>query len=188
MALVDVDLLIGGVSLPADVSAFVSDAERRIAAFRRRRTVPGFIRTDFVRAHHALRALSAAAVPGNRRFLEWGSGMGVLAGLAAMLGFDAYGIEIDPELVAEASQLVADHALHARFICGSYVPEDGDAYTRLGVPADAFGVIFAYPWPEEVTRLEALFERVAADQALFLTYHSGVEFRLRRKRLDGPHD
>jgi hypothetical protein len=182
MPLVDVELLIGGVHLPREVSAFVSDAERRIAAFRRRRHVHGFIRTDFARAHHALRALSAATTLPNRRFLEWGSGMGVVAGLAAMLGFDACGIEIDAELVTEATQLAADHALRVPFACGSYVPEEGDAYARLGLPADAFGVIFAYPWPEEVARMEALFERVAGDQALLLTYHSGAEFRLRRKQ------
>jgi hypothetical protein len=182
MALVDVDLLIGGVNLPREVSVFVTDAERRIAAFRRRRQVHGFIRTDFVRAYHALRALAAATAPDNRRFLEWGSGMGVVAGLAAMLGFEAAGIEIDAELVTEATRLAADHTLNLRFVCGTYVPEEGDAYARLGMQADDFGVIFAYPWPEEVERMEALFERVAGDQALLLTYHSGAEFRLRRKQ------
>ena len=180
MPLVDVDLLIGGVGLPREVSAFVNDAERRIAKFRARRQVPGFIRTDFVRAYHALRALSAATTPPNRRFLEWGSALGVVAGLAALLGFEAYGIEIDAELVAEATQLAADHALRVRFACGSYVPEDSDAYTCLERTAAEFGVIFAYPWPDEVEKMHALFQRVAGDQALLLTYHSGAEFRLQR--------
>jgi hypothetical protein len=181
MALVDVELLIGGVRVPPDVSAFVREAERRIAQFRSRRQVPGFIRTDFIRAYHALRAVTAAEIATNHRFLEWGSGMGVVAGLAAMLGFEAHGIEIDAELVDEACRLARDFALPVHFVCGSYIPEQGDAYACLERAAADFGVIFGYPWPDEVEQTRERFDRLAGEQALLLTYHSGEEFRLQRK-------
>jgi hypothetical protein len=181
MPLVNVDLLIGGVRLPPAAARYVAEAERRIRRLRARRDVPGFIRSDFVRAYHALRALAAAAAMPNRRFCEWGSGLGVVAGLASMLDFHACGIEIDAELVEASAALAADFALPTRFVQGSYVPEESDAYTRLACTPDDFGVIFAYPWPHEVEKTQLLFERVAGAQALLLTYHSGVEFRAQRK-------
>ena len=55
-----------------------------------------------------LRALAGRAVS----FLEWGSGTGVITIMADMLGFEAYGIEINPALVASDGphirQMVAD--------------------------------------------------------------------------------
>ena len=68
-----------------------------------------------------------------------------------------------------------------RFVCGSYVPEEGDAYARLGRDAADFGVVFGYPWPDEVEQTRERFDRLAGEQALLLTYHSGAEFRLQRK-------
>ena len=41
----------------------------------------------------------------NLRFLEWGSATGVITIIADLLGFDAYGIELDRDLVATARDL-----------------------------------------------------------------------------------
>src|SRR5262249_40246002 len=150
---------------PPDVRAFLREAERRIARFQRRCRVPAFVPCDFTLAYGSLRALAAgrAFVP-DTLFCEWGSGFGVVACLAAMLDFDACGIEIEGELVDAARRLADDFGLPVEFAQGSYIPqgsdllpEGGDGFAWLNTdqgnaaeglglaPAD-FGVIFAYPW------------------------------------------
>ena len=198
MALEDLELLIGGTTVPGDVRAFLREARRRIARFTRGRRIPGFVPSDFARTYHALRALAAADLAPGNLFCEWGSGFGVVACLAAMLDFDAFGIEIEGELVDAARQLAGAFGLPVEFVHGSFIPggenaiEPGDRFAwlttrgggteeelRLG-PAD-FAVIFAYPWPDEEQLIEALFERHAGAGALLLTNHGGQDLRLRRK-------
>ena len=53
-----------------------------------------------------LDALIPLREPG-RRFLEWGSATGVITIMADLLGFEAYGIELDSALVEEARGLAA---------------------------------------------------------------------------------
>ena len=123
----------------------------------------------------------------------------MVACLAAMLDFDACGIEIEGELVDAARRLAGDFALPVEFVRGSFIPEGGDAplgadeafawlTTRasrvedeLGLgPAD-FDVIFAFPWPDEEQIIPALFDRHSAPGAVLVTYHQGEDFRVRRK-------
>ena len=65
--------------------------------------LPGIRRTDEV-VYNVL-----CAIP-RGRFCEWGSGMGVVTGLAETLGFNAYGIEINADLAAAADQFSAEAA------------------------------------------------------------------------------
>ena len=61
---------------------------------------------------------------------------------------------------------------------------DGAMGTMLqqeNLTAADFGVIFAYPWPDEEKALGQLFDRHAAAGAVLVTYHGGDEFCLRRK-------
>src|SRR4029079_19467023 len=106
---------------------------------------------------------------------EWGSGFGVVACLAAMLDFDAVGIEIESDLVDEAQQLADDFDLPVEFFCGGFIPRGsaihaGSGYSWLstdestgdgvlGLDPDDFDVTFAYPWPDEEGATETLFER-----------------------------
>ncbi|HKI33694.1 MAG TPA: class I SAM-dependent methyltransferase [Gemmataceae bacterium] len=199
MALVDVVLPIREHPLPAEVRTFLREAGRRIDQFQRDCHVPAFVPSDFVRAYAVLQALADAdAAPGNL-FCEWGSGFGVVACLAALLGFDAHGIEIEPEMVDAARQLADDFGLPVEFVCGSFIPagshpslEAGDGFawltTRRSQPEDGwelgpadFDVIFAFPWPDEEQVIAALFDRHAAPGAVFVTYHDGEDFRVRRK-------
>jgi hypothetical protein len=159
--------------------------------------VPGFIPGDFARIYGMLRAVAAGDIASGSQFCEWGSGFGVVACLAAMLDFDARGLEIDPDLVDAAQELAADFDVPVEFICGSFIPagsarcrDAGDAFAWLDTqesgageefgPAD-FDVVFAYPWPDEEQVIGDLFALHASAGAVLMTYHGGEDLRLRQK-------
>ena len=91
-------------------------------------------------------------------------------GLAAILDFDACGIEAEEELVEPLERLADDYDLPVRFACGSFLPAgkiaegefawlvtDGRCgHRELGLDPEDFDVIYAYPWPDE-ERLTAEF-------------------------------
>jgi hypothetical protein len=129
--------------------------------------------------------------PGGR-FLEMGSASGVIAIMADFLGFEAYGIEIDPELVAVARSLAERHGSDARFAAGSFVPSayvwksgTGDdrlgtlalaepAYAELGCDLSYFDVVFAYPWDGEEAVLLDIMRRHGAARATLLLHGPAV--------------
>src|SRR5262249_38483997 len=150
---------------------------------------PGFVPSDFARAYHTLRALAESGLAPGGQFCEWGSGFGVVACLAALLGFDACGVEIEGDLVDAARQLADDYGLPVEFVCGSFIPQGGEAFVgsgdgfawlttevggtqdELGLAAHDLDVVFAYPWPDEERMTGELFERYAARGAVLMTYH-----------------
>ena len=199
MPLLDVCLDADQAEPPRDVRLFLREASRRIERFQIEHHIAAFVASDFARTYGVLRALSAANLVNGNLFCEWGSGFGVVACLAAMLEFDACGIEIEGELVDAARQLADDFDLPVEFIRGSFIPkgskvcldsrdgfawltnQEGGAHEEMGLGPDDFDVIFAYPWPDEENGVGALFERHAGAGALLLTYHGGDDVRLRRK-------
>ena len=199
MPLADLDLLISRTALPSDVRCFLREAERRIDRFQLTCRIPAFVPSEFKFAYSVLQALASATPALGSLFFEWGSGFGVVACLAAMLDFDACGIEIEGDLVEAAEQLAGDFDLPVEFVCGSFIPkgalvcseadngfawlvtDKGKTGEKLGLAMDDFGVIFAYPWPDEERLIGNLFERYAAVGAVLVTHHGGQEFRLRQK-------
>lgn len=199
MPLTELDLVIGSSTVPASVRSFLREASQRIDRFRFDHRIPGFIPSDYQRTYAALRGLTRAEVASGNLFCEWGSGLGVVTCLAAMLGYEAHGIEIEEALVDAARELADDFDLPAEFICGSYIPpgeevlaegEDafawlttsaGSAHAELGLQPDEFDIIFAYPWPDEEGVTADLFEHYAGMGAVLLTYHGMDGLRLRRK-------
>jgi hypothetical protein len=199
VALVELNLTADGRPLPADVVYFLREADRRIDRFQDCGSVTAFVPSDYAGAYTALRALATTGLARGNRFCEWGSGFGVVACLAAMLDFDASGIEAAGELVDEARRLADVFGLPVEFAHGSFVPpgaerrvyaageyawmttEADDAYAELGLDPDDLDVVFAYPWPDEEVITAELFDRYAGPGAILLTFHGGDGFRLRRK-------
>ena len=204
MALVSLGLdVCRGAAMPQRVRALLDDAALRTERFieaHKDDPAAGFVPSDYELVYAALRVLhdTAGALPGNM-FCEWGSGMGVIASIAAMVGFDSIGIEIEPRLVKAARDLARNHQVDVQFVAGSYVPdghhceEDFDeshvmtleqghaAYDELGLDPDDFDCVFAYPWPGEDDVVTAVFDRYAARGAVLLTYHGQDGILARRK-------
>jgi hypothetical protein len=186
-------------AVPGDVRRFLSEAARRVERFQRRGLAPGFVASDFTRVFAALRALEGSGLLAGRWFCEWGSGLGVVSCLAAGLGFDAWGIEIEGDLVHASRRLADDFGVPAEFVEGSFLPRGADAllgrrrdfawlstdglsgYEQIGIDVADFDAVFAYPWPDEEGLVGELFEHYAQAGALLLTYHGGEDLLLRRK-------
>lgn len=196
-----VELTIQAFEPPAEVVAFLADAEAevdRVFAMGEGGEVPGYFPSDHESVFFALAALRHRVGEG-ASFCEWGSGLGVVAGLAAYLGYRACGIELEPRLVLRARDLLARHGLTADVLQGSFLPEAWGERVRLppgeeartildaprgevDVEIDDFDVIFAFPWPAEEEMFHELFLQHACDGAVLVTYgyHEGV--RTKRKR------
>jgi hypothetical protein len=198
MPLVNVPLPIRSTAIPGDVRAFLSEARQRIDDFQKESRILAFVPSDFELVYAALAALADVTPVNGSLFCEWGSGFGVVACLAAMLDFDACGIEIEGELVAAARSLADDFGLPVEFVHGSFLPSGFDPHAtgeeyawlttsnespgeEMDLAPEDFDVIFAYPWPDEEYVTENVFQRFARTGALLVTYHGSDDFRLRRK-------
>jgi hypothetical protein len=201
MSLADVQLELPPIEVPANIADLIADARRRIDALedKSRAAIPAFVPSDFELVYRALVKIKSAQLATGSRFIEWGSGIGVIACLATCLGYDAVGIEIERRLVNMADDLAAAQHVPTQFACGSFVP-DGlepnldwssdvswlsttgpNGYEELELEPDDFDVVFAYPWPGEEQVIFDLFDDCAAVGALLLTYHGLNELRLQRK-------
>lgn len=193
--------------IPHYVEVFIDEADSRINDFLDeyiRKPVSRFLPSDHRLVYHALRRiLSEQLAPGDR-FCEWGCGFGVAAGLAAMLGYEAFGIEIEPRLTSRAEQLMRDFDLSPTICEGSYIPEGFDCYMdgvgqsmqllktssdekTLGwyrdwdFSVESFDVIFVYPWPSEEEFVEELFDETAAEGALLVIYRGLDDISIKRR-------
>jgi hypothetical protein len=103
-------------------------------------------------------------------FCEWGSGLGVVTGMAEILRFRAFGIEIDATLAEQSRGLLKSQGLTSKVITGSY----------LTMPHSA-DVIFVYCWPGRMLETEQHFIDTAQEQALLLICHGASDVRCKTK-------
>ncbi|MFT7463746.1 MAG: hypothetical protein ACI9EF_002093 [Pseudohongiellaceae bacterium] len=145
-----------------------------------------FVSSELLEVHRALRSVLDQDLHRGTLFCEWGSGFGAICALAASLGLEAHGIEIQGELVVAAEELMQELDLEASFVQGTFLlpgVEDlaatckhtegeasDQAYRELGLPLSAFDIVFAYPWPQEEMLHEELFLLHGSAGALLLTY------------------
>jgi len=206
MPLKAINLTLSDKSLPSDATIFIQEAERRLQQLTSEAAnrPSGFVSSNPSTVYRALQTIVEQNLSTGTTFCEWGSGLGVVAGLATMLGFTSHGIEIEEELVDAAQQLADDFELTPHFVHGSFIPvgaesyaeqayadnsseflwvvTDADAaYDELGLELDDFDLVFAYPWPGDDSLLAEIFDRYAAAEALLLTYDQFNSIQLRRK-------
>lgn len=143
-----------------------------------------FVAADYDEVREALQSLRR---PGCR-FLEWGSATGVITIMADLMGYEAYGIEIDASLVRAARDLARRSGSGARFATGSFIPmgwkwnpPDGDGrmatigegpsgYLEIGRALDDFAVVYAYPWSGEESLMLDLMRAHGHPEALLLLH------------------
>ncbi len=199
------------VELPPRVKAFIEEADQRCDAFydeKLNKRFPRYVPSEPAQVYAALKYVSDQALPLGSNFVEWGSGFGVGTGLAALLGYDATGIEIEAVLVQKAEALLQDQGIDATFLATSYVPEGYMSYDALSgadiVRDDSFGyeldhqpryedmdidveeidLFFVYPWPGEQEMMLKLFDAVAGEGAILVAYYGDRDICLYRKTED----
>lgn len=154
----------------------------------------GYVSSDFQGAFDLLRSYRGRATT----FLEWGSGLGVVTIMAARLGFDACGIELQPQLVDIAAALADKYHADPQFACGSFVPEAfeadlqaGDEFYRTDASSAAaydqldhdladFDLVYAYPWPDEHRLFGSIMGQCGAPGAWLIRYDHREGFSTRR--------
>jgi hypothetical protein len=171
---------------------------------------PRFVPSVPERVWAVLAEVTRRQLPPTRVFCEWGSGFGTATCLAALLGYEAYGLEIDAELVQYARALARRLGIRVQMLCTSFLPAgyaasagvNGTAlvtpalmrdshdtteargplrYDGMAIAIADIGVFFAYPWPEERALIRQLFEAVARVGALLAVYHTDTDIRVWRK-------
>jgi hypothetical protein len=154
--------------------------------------------------------VTARQLPPTRVFCEWGSGFGTATCLAALLGYEAYGLEIDAALVQHSRAIARRLGIPVTMLCTSFLPAgyaacvggDGAAvvtpasgsahhditeprgllcYDGMASAIADIGLFFAYPWPEERALMRQLFAAVARVGALLVVYHTDTDIRVWRK-------
>jgi hypothetical protein len=143
-----------------------------------------FVAADYELVLHTLIPLRSPGL----RFLEWGSATGVITIIADLLGFEAYGIELDSDLVVQARRLASAWESNARFVAGSFLPvgytyvnECNDSrlgtiglgesgYLKLQLPLDEFDIVYGFPWPNEEPMMVDLMKRYGRSDALLVTH------------------
>lgn len=206
MAVVELEVSFPQQDPPPHIAEFLDEANSRVDEVLQHVRVrqASFVPSDFHAVYDALRVIVDLSLAAGHVFCEWGSGVGVVACLAALMEFDACGIEIQDHLVEAARELADDFDLDVEFIAGSFIPSggqsrvdenfehdahwiDGEAdnsYEELGIAPEEFDIFFAYPWPGEEHVISELFDFCAADGALLVMYTAMDGVRIQRKVSD----
>ena len=171
---------------------------------------PRFVPSVPERVFAVLEEVTTRNLPPNRVFCEWGSGFGTATCMASLLGYEAYGLEIEEELVRLARAIARRLGIPVEIICTSLFPEgygsysgvDGAAlvtpeslsdhngndedrgplrYDGMEIDIAEIGLFLAYPWPEEQELIQRLFDAVAMEGAILVVYHTDKEIRVFQK-------
>ncbi len=153
-----------------------------------------YVSANFLAVYQSLAGLRGRV----ETVLEWGSGLGVVTIMASQMGFEAYGIEAEQELVTRSQTLADKYGPAAQFVVGSFIPDEfewildeGDeaertfvdlpgAYGQLDMELRDFDLIYAYPWPEEHRLYQNIVKNLGRSDAMLLTYDGREGMELTR--------
>ena len=194
--------------VPEPFASLIQDADDRWDKFwaqKLNKRYPRYVASEPAQVYAALKHVRDGGLALGERFIEWGSGFGVATIMAAQLGFEATGIELEDGLVEIAESLAEKHQTGAEFITTTYIPEGYINYDHVGgsdiVPDESFGyqaepprydgmdvgldeidVFFVYPWPGEQEMMLKLFQSVASEDAILIAYYGDQEICIYRKQ------
>jgi hypothetical protein len=191
--LVPLELPVLSGEIADDVAELCRVMERRTRRFLDERSksarIPEFAASNPRVVYPVLRYIVDQDLGRCRSFCEWGSGLGVVTILASLLGFEASGVEVEPDLVAEARCLAAEVGVDPTFHLGSFKPAgayrgelDLDVVrANLGCDPASAAVVYAYPWPAEEKVIRRIFDHGAKVGSLLVTYHGGATIAVARR-------
>jgi hypothetical protein len=143
-----------------------------------------FVPADYEKVPETLIALRQPGL----RFLEWGSATGVITIMADLLGYEASGLELDPDLVRVARSLAERFRSQARFTVGSFLPtgyewrprnaearvryigSGASGYPEMGHQLDDFDVVFGFPWGDEAGLMLDLMRSYGSPEARLILH------------------
>ena len=195
--------------VPSDVATMLAEADRRCDDFFEAglgRRYPRYLPSNPAIVHAAMVCLKETGYIRGNLFCEWGCGFGVATCMASLIGYEAYGIEIEPGLADLANQLADDHNIPVEILCTSYLPEgyeecDGVGGKDLLTPAATTSpgesiditahydgldpaevdLFFVYPWPGQEELMMDLFSAIATEGAILLIYLGDREIAAYRR-------
>ena len=120
--------------------------------------------------------------------------------MASRLGYDAYGIEYEPDLIDRSRRLAEQYGPDAQFFTGNFIPNGytwsrrhGDenfrtpiegcepAYRELGLDLEDFDLVYAYPWPDEQGMYRDIVKQCGGRRTLLLCYDAREGLMLSRQ-------
>lgn len=188
------DIEISDDPLLEEMRALWKEADEIWDEFHEQSGFGGYVSADYVEVYQALVKLRDQV----DTVLEWGSGLGVVAIMASRLGFQSYGIEVEPVLVEHAERLAEQYGPETQFAVGSFIPDDYEwgselpgnpsrtetdsraAYDELDMQPHDFDLIYAYPWPDEHGLYLDIIKNHCGENSLFLRFDAREGISLTR--------
>jgi hypothetical protein len=195
--------------IPDKVITMLAEAEQRCDAFFEAgldRRYPRYLPSNPEKVFAAIATLKESGILRGDVFCEWGSGFGIATCMASLIGFEAYGIEIEDGLVKLSTQLARDLSIPAEYLCTSYLPEGYEECEGIGgkdlLPPQAttsggaiidttplydgldpgeVDLFFVYPWPGQEEFMMDLFDEIASEDAILLIYQADGETTVHRQ-------
>ena len=211
MVIEEIEIDFSKEQVPPQIESVIAESDKRIDAFfaagENKRT-PKYVPSDPVLFYKVLSSITRNDLPLGKVFCEWGSGFGVCTCIAAMLGYESFGLEINPKLAGYSREMAEDLGIPAQILETSYLPEGYESYSGIGgeylIQDDKLDsredhtiseltyegmdreiaeidVFFAYPWPMEQEFMHELFGEIAVEGAILICYYKAGDICAYRK-------
>ena len=209
MSLEQLNVISKPCEIPDKVITMLAEAEQRCDAFFEAgldRRYPRYLPSNPEKVFAAIATLKESGLLRGKVFCEWGSGFGIATCMASLIGFEAYGIEIEDGLVKLSTELARDLSIPAEYLCTSYLPEGYEECEGIGgkdlLPPQAttsggaiidttplydgldpgeVDLFFVYPWPGQEEFMMDLFDEIASEDAILLIYQADGETTVHRQ-------
>ena len=195
--------------LPKAAERIIEEGERLIDelfATERNKRIPRYLPSNPTLIYQALKTVRDDNLALGDVYCEWGSGFGIGCCLAASLGFEAIGIELEEHLVDASRGLAESVGQEIVVHQSSYLPLGFDSYEGGGgeelilptssaerrhpnyedteLLTEEVDVFFVYPWPGQQQFMLDLFDAVAMEGALLVAYFGERDISIFRKVSD----